>query len=354
LYRRTFLRTSLCITAAPLLNLGRCRLFAADTRTYSTRAVDLVDQSNVIDMLSLLTLNWPLLRRWHDDPEAFTAADLEKLRRSGIKVFHPAVAFDSPSYDMTRTWFARWNAFLTHHSDYFLRVDNACDLARAKATGKIGVILGMQDANHLRNLDDLAAFYGMGQRLTQLTYNSKNLLGDGCKVKDAGLTAFGQDVVARMNALGMAIDVSHCGPRTSLDAIAASKKPVLITHSNCRALAPGVPRCKPDEVIQAAARNGGVLGITSVRRFVRVHDPVTVHDVLDHFDHAVKLVGVEHVGLGSDFDLDAHPTYDTPGLNHPTRVYALTEGLISRGYTDEQIRLILGGNFERALQQIWA
>ena len=305
-------------------------------------------------MLGLLTLDWPLLDRWHQDPSAFTDADFRKLRSSGIDVFHPAVAFETQSHEVTRTWFEKWNRFIAWHPDYFLRVDGPNDLARAKQESRIGIILGMQDANHLRSVDDVDAFYRMGQRLTQLTYNSANDLGDGCKVsQDRGLTAFGLAVVERMNSIGMAIDVSHCGQRTSLDAIAASKKPVLITHSNCRALAPGVARCKPDEVIRAAARSGGVLGITAVRHFVRTKNPVTIEDVLDHFDHAVKLVGVEHVGLGSDFDLDAHPSYDIPGLNNLNRVYELTEGLLRRGYTEADLALMLGGNFERALRQIW-
>jgi membrane dipeptidase len=318
--------------------------------------MDLVGDSNVIDMLGLLTLNWPLLDRWHRDPAQFTDVDFRKLRSSGIDVFHPAVAFDTTqSPEITRAWFEKWNRLITGHPDYFLRVDGPDDLSRAKREGRIGIILGMQDANHLRCVDDVDAFYKMGQRLTQLTYNSANDLGNGCRVShDKGLSAFGLQVVERMNAIGMAIDVSHCGQRTSLDAIAASKKPVLITHSNCRALAPGVARCKPDEVIQAAARNGGVLGITAVRHFVRAKDPVTIEDVLDHFDHAVKLVGVEHVGLGSDFDLDPHPTYDIPGLNHSNRVYELTEGLLRRGYADADISLMLGGNFQRALGQIWS
>jgi membrane dipeptidase len=106
-------------------------------------------------------------------------------------------------------------------------------------------------------------------------------------------------------------------------------------------------------VIRAAARGGGVLGITSVRQFVCGGTPVTIENVLDHFDHAVKLVGVEHVGLGSDFDLDAHPSYDIPGLNHADRIYELTEGLLRRGHTDAHVSLMLGGNFQRALRQIW-
>jgi membrane dipeptidase len=307
-------------------------------------------------MLGLLTLDWPLLDRWHQDPSAFTDGDFQKLRSSGIDVFHPAVAFETgQAHDVTRAWFEKWNWLIARQPDYFLRVDGPGDLKRAKQESRCGIILGMQDANHLRSVDDVDAFYGMGQRLTQLTYNSANDLGDGCKVShDRGLTSFGAAVVERMNSIGMAIDVSHCGQRTSLDTIAASKKPVLITHSNCRALAPGVARCKPDEVIRAAARGGGVLGITAVRHFVRTKDPVTIEDVLDHFDHAVKLVGVEHVGLGSDFDLDAHTAYDIPGLNSVNRVYELTEGLIRRGYTDAHLSLMLGGNLARTLRQIWA
>jgi membrane dipeptidase len=329
---------------------------ASTLRGYSTRVVDLVAESNVIDMLGLLTLNWSLLARWHQNPAAFTDVDFRKVRSSGIDVFHPAVALGTgQSYAVTRTWFEKWNRLLTQHPDFFVRVDFPNDLARAKQEGKIGIILGMQDANHFRCVDDVDAFYGMGQRLTQLTYNSENQVGDGCQVShDKGLTAFGREVVARMNSIGMAIDVSHCGQRTSLDAIALSKKPVLITHSNCRALAPGVARCKSDEVIRAAARNGGVLGITAVRHFVRAKDPVTIEDVLDHFDYAARLVGVEHVGVGSDFDLDAHPSYDIPGLNHSNRIYELTEGLLRRGYSGAHISLMLGGNFQRALQQIWA
>jgi len=355
LHRREFLSRSLTI------GIGTSQLLsgqpqASASRRHSARAIDLVGQSNVIDMLGLPTLNWPLLARWHHAPESFGEAEVQKLRSSGINVFHPAVAFETNrSPEITRDWFEKWNRLIGAHPEYFVRVDRPSDLARAKREEKIGIILGMQDANHLRNLDDLDAFYRMGQRLTQLTYNSQNAVGSGCKAaNEGGLTLFGRQVVARMNEIGMAIDVSHCGPRTTLDAIEASMKPVLITHSNCRAIAPGVARCKTDEAIRAAARKGGVIGLTSVRHFVRTTDPVTIEDALDHFDHAMKLVGVEHIGIGSDFDLDPHPTYDIPGLNNAGRIYNLTEGLIGRGYTNRQIELILGGNFQRALDEIWS
>jgi membrane dipeptidase len=350
LHRRAFLTRSLA------LGVAGSRLRAAAQPEYSTRAADLVAQSNVIDMLGLPTLNWTLLDQWHRAPNTFGEADFQKLRRSGIRVFHPAVAFESDrSPEITRDWFTKWNRLIAAHPDYFVRVDSPADLTRAKQEEKVGIILGMQDANHLRSLDDLDLFHQMGQRLTQLTYNSRNNLGSGCyAANDRGLSQFGQQVVARMNQIGMAIDVSHCGPATTLDAIAASAKPILITHSNCRALARGVARCKTDEAIRAAARKGGVIGLTSVRQFVRATNPVTIEDVLDHFDYAMKLVGVEHIGIGSDFDLDAHPTYDVPGLNRVSRIYALTEGLIRRGYTDRQIELILGANFQRALEDIWS
>ncbi len=325
----------------------------------ATRAVDLVAQSNVIDMLGLLTLDWPLLSRWQSAPGNFGAADFQKLRASGIDVFHPAVAFDTQPYRVTLDWFTKWNAFIAQHPQYFMRVDDSHGLVNAKAQGKIGIILGMQDANHLRSVDDVDSFYRMGQRLTQLTYNSVNRLGAGCKAKDSGLTQFGAEVVARMNSVGMAIDVSHCGDRTTLDAIEASKKPVLITHSNCRAVAGPVARCKSDEAIRAAARKGGVIGLTSVRHFVRAKDPVTIENALDHFDHAVRVAGIEHVGVGSDLDLDGRDRhtgpmlYDIAGLNRTRRIYELTDGLVRRGYTNEQIGLLLGGNFQRVLQQIW-
>jgi membrane dipeptidase len=355
MHRRNLLQGGLCLLAQSAACL------AEESRAYSVRTIDLVAQTNVLDMLSLPTLNWSLLDRWHAKPETFTESEFNRLRASGINVFHPAVAFDTAHpYEVTRSWFDKWNRLIAYHPGYFVRIDSTNDLQRAKRERKIGIILGMQDANHLRTKDDVDTFYAMGQRLAQLTYNSQNRLGDGCKVgSDRGLSVYGQEVVARMNAVGMAIDISHCGERTSLDAIAASAKPVLITHSNCRALAPPVARCKSDAVIRAAARKGGVIGMTSVRHFVRSTDPVTIEDVLDHFDHAVKLVGIEHVGLGSDTDLTgrdpagSRPLYDIAGLNHTQRVYDLTAGLVRRGYTDTQIRLLLGGNFQRALSGIW-
>jgi membrane dipeptidase len=178
-----------------------------------------------------------------------------------------------------------------------------------------------------------------------------------------------------MNKVGMAVDVSHCGDRTTLDAFDISKKPVLITHSNCRALVAGHPRCKTDEAIKKVGAAGSVFGITAVRMFVKADEPTTIEHVLDHFDHVRKLIGPEHLGVGSDIDLygyDAMPPelnrqlragykgsygfrekIDVEGLNHPKRMFDLAEGLVRRKYSDKEIEGILGGNFKRVLSQIW-
>ena len=344
----------------------KCGLLAGGTvsaarREYSRRAVDLVRDSVVIDMLGLLTLDWAKLDRWQREAGAFDSSAFQKLRESGITVFHPAVDLNAPRpFDAIRDWAVHWNAFIGRYPDDFLRVDGPADFARAKSDGKAGIILGLQNSDHFRTVADVAYFYGLGQRVSQLTYNSQNAIGVGCGVgHDSGLTGYGTRVVEEMNRIGMAVDISHTGDRTSLDAIRLSKKPVLITHSNCRALNPH-RRCKPDDIIRAMAARGGVMGITVIRSFVGGREPATIEDVLDHFGHVAKIAGIEHVGVGSDNDLEGRDRWgpglhlDIAGLEGPQRIFNLTEGLIRRGYSDRDIRLILGGNFQRALSEIWA
>jgi membrane dipeptidase len=379
--RRSLLKAA--AVAAPMLNFGRFRLFAATNDHYSTRAVDLVQRATVIDMLNPLSLYAALVDQdptktsWLKDPSSFTTSDMQPFRDSGFNVLHIAVGTGGPdAYDSTLRFLARWNGFIAHHTDWFTRVDSADTLARIKGSGKLGVILGIQNSEHFRTVDDVNFFYSIGQRVSQLTYNSRNLIGTGSTERnDSAISDFGVAVVDRMNKLGMAVDVSHCGDMTSIDACSVSKQPVLITHANCRALNPH-PRCKTDEAIKRMATTGGVMGITGVRMFVKVSEPTTIEDVLNHYDHVAKLVGVEHVGVGSDIDLfgyDAlpdpvrkalHGSYkasygfrekdDIEGLNHPKRTFDLADGLIRRGYSDNDIEGILGGNFKRVLSKIWS
>jgi len=372
LHRREFLRAgalaSASVLAAPFLNRGRFNLFA-DERVkpsapeYSARAIELVGRSMVIDMLGLLTLDWPKLYAWQRDPAAFKSSDFQKLQSSGVKVFHPAVEPNEPRpYEATLQWISGWNRLLTSRPDVLLRIDGAEDFQRSRELGKIGILVGFQNSDHLRTVDDVERFHAIGQRVSQLTYNARNRIGCGCReAQDSGLSPYGVQIVEAMNKVGMAIDVSHCSERTCLDTFAVSKRPVLITHSNCQALAAN-PRCKSDAVIRAMAARGGVMGITAVAAFVNSRGPATVEHVLNHFDRVVRLAGVEHVGLGSDVDLDAldprtgrvQARYQVRGLAPARRVFDLTEGLIRRGYDDRAIELILGGNFQRALAEIWS
>ncbi|MEP7366250.1 MAG: membrane dipeptidase [Acidobacteriota bacterium] len=357
--RRSALAGGVCALAAPFVNRGQFSLFARDTLEYSTRTVDLVRENTVIDMLGLLTLDYRKLAAVQTQELAFPQQEFDLLKHSGVNVIHPAVGFTkgdirgSSAADLTR-----WNHFVATYADRFLRVDTPADLERTKTSGKIGVILGLQNSAHFETLADVDTFYAMGQRVSQLTYTN-NALGGGSGDPRRGLTPYGSAVVDRMNRLGMAVDVSHCSDRTTLDAIATSRKPVLVTHSNCRTLVPSSGRCKTDEAIRNLAASGGVFGITLVRGFVRPGGSATIEDALQHIDHVIAIAGVEHVGLGTDVDQQGRDRngaarFDLDGANYSRKIYDLTEGLVRRNYTRADIAAILGGNFRRALGEIWA
>src|SRR5436190_3464715 len=369
---------------APMINCGRFELFAQSTRKYSTRAIDLLQKSTVLDMLNPFTLIGVVAMfkgdkraTWFTNPETFSAQDFQRFKDSRIDVMHIGVGTSGPdAYEQTLKFISAWNGFLAHHGASLLRIDGPARIDAAKNSGKIGIIIGVQNSEHFRTPDDVDYFYTLGQRISLLTYNSRNLIGNGrTERRDDGISDFGLKIVERMNKIGMAVDTAHCGDRTTLEAFETSKVPVLITHANCRALNPEQPRCKTDEAIRKMAEKGGVMGITGVRNFVSPKEPTTIENVLDHYDHVAKLVGVEHVGVGSDIDLDGydalpedyrkwlHSLYkssyafrekdDTEGVNHYKRMFDLTDGLIRRGYSDANIELILGGNFRRVLGKIW-
>ncbi|MBV6522039.1 MAG: hypothetical protein MNPFHGCM_02183 [Gemmatimonadaceae bacterium] len=370
------IRSVALVATAPYVNLGRYRIFPSNDAEYSARCVKLVRESVVIDMLGLLSLG-PNNEKWMRNPDSFTEADLQRFRNSGITAFHTASGTGGPDvYERTFWFLSGFNGFAAARSDAFTRIDSVDDFARAKAAGKIGILLGVQNSAHFRTVNDIETFHALGQRVSQLTYNTRNYIGNGStERRDDGLSDYGVAVVEKMNEVGMAVDVSHCGDRTSLDAFEVSKAPVLITHSNARALNSGHPRCKPDDVIKACGKAGSVMGITGVRNFVKGSEPTTIEDVIDHFDYVAKLIGVEHVGVGSDIDLDGYddmPTeqyrqlkasykgsyafrdkIDIEGIDHPKRMFDLTEALIRRGYSDQHIVGFLGGNWVRVLRESW-
>ncbi|MBJ7498719.1 MAG: membrane dipeptidase [Sphingopyxis sp.] len=358
--------------SAPMINRGAYAFAAAPAKIYSRRAVDLVASSLVIDMLA------PLKITMSPDYVAHRLTDAEtaEFRASGITGFHNAYGLGGPgAKGQALEFLAGWQGFAGRNSHVFTLVDSVADLDRAKADKKCAVIMGIQNAEQFEKIEDVALFRRLGLRCAQLTYNTQNMIGSGSTERvDGGVSDYGAAIVAEMEKQKMLIDVSHCGDRTTLDAIAIAKGPIAITHSNARALVDH-PRVKTDAAIKALAAKGGVMGITGVRMFVRTSDPTNVGHMADHIDHVAKLVGVDHVGIGSDADLNGYDDMppqeyaalkgsykgsyafrdkiDIDGFDHPLKTFDLVEELIRRDYSNDNIRAVLGGNFRRLLAQVW-
>src|SRR3984885_3441798 len=358
--------------ALPRVNFAQVVAPAAAKSSYPAKVIDLLERSLVIDMLGPLKLDFT--------PQAYSTplsdADAAMFRSSGITAFHNSVGVGgAAAYDDALQFIAAWSGFVGRNTEVFSLVGRAQDIDHAKAKQKIAVIMGLQNADEFRDVKDVKAFYELGLRCAQLTYNSQNLIGSGSTDPgDGGGRDYRGEIIKAMNQVGMLIDVSHSGDRTTLDAIELSPKPIAFTHSNCRALN-NHPRLKTDEAIRKLAAKGGVMGITGVRNFVKNKEPTTVEDIVDHIDHVVKLVGIEHVGIGTDSDLlgyDHMPPdqykklkagykssyafrdkIDTDGFNHPRKMYDLTAALIHRGYMAANIQAVLGGNFRRLLGSTW-
>jgi len=371
--RRSLQTMAGALAALALPSLGFSKAAPADPKNqYPAKVLDLVQRSLIIDMLGPLKLDFR--------PEAYavplTDEEAAMFRSSGITAFHNSVGVGGPSaYEDALQFIAAWSGFAGRNSDVFTLVGRAQDLDHAKAKQKIAVIMGLQNADEFREPKEVKAFYELGLRCAQLTYNSQNFIGSGSTDRvDGGISDYGVEIIKAMNEVGMLVDVSHSGDRTTLDAIELSPKPIAFTHSNCRALN-NHPRLKTDEAIRKLAAKGGVMGITGVRNFVKDKEPTTVEDIVDHIDHVVKLVGIEHVGIGTDSDLmgyDHMPPdqykqlkagykssyafrdkIDTDGFNHPRKMYDLTAALVRRGYSDSNIQAVLGGNFRRLLGSTW-
>jgi membrane dipeptidase len=373
LTRRHLIKGALAAGAFPMINRGSFAFAAAPAHQYSARAVTVVRDSLVIDMLAPLKLDFD--PKFFDHP--FGPKDIADFKASGITGFHHSIGIGGPTAKTDALDFlASYQGWVGRQADYFTLVGTAGDLDHAKAEGKFAIIMGLQNADQFEKPEDVLYFYRLGLRCAQLTYNSQNWIGSGSTDRvDGGVSDFGEEIIKAMNKTGMLVDTSHCGERTTLDAIELSPKPIAITHSNCKAIAQH-PRNKSDEVIRKLAAKGGVMGISGVRMFVSTKDPTTVANMVDHIDHVVKLAGIEHVGIGSDADLngyddmppdqyrDLKASYkasyafrdkiDIDGFDHPQKIYDLTEELIRRGYSDANIRLILGGNFRRLLGATWA
>jgi membrane dipeptidase len=256
------------------------------------------------------------------------------------------------------------------------------DILAAKAAGEAAVILGFQNATGIEDkLPYLEVFHRLGLRVMQLTYQRRNLLADGSgEAANGGLSMFGRQVVTEMNRLGILIDLSHTGERSTLETIELSAAPVAVTHACLQKFNP-TPRNKTDEEVRALAARGGVFGMNAIARFVAPEGKekgATIDQFVDQIDYLVELVGVDHVGIGLDINEGLTPElfeerrrgflqqyselaggefpfehYYVFGLNSMANAVLITETLVDRGYSDDDVLKILGGNFLRLFGDAW-
>ncbi|WP_162806704.1 dipeptidase [Sphingosinicella terrae] len=278
---------------------------------------------------------------------------------------------------------AGWNRFLADHPALFSRVERAADIEAARAAGRVGLIYNFQDTVALEAVPDrVDTFASLGVRVIQLTYNKRNLAGDGCLERaDAGLSDFGREVIGRINRARLLLDLSHAGPRTIAEGIAASTAPPAITHSGCRALA-DLPRNTHDAQMRALAEKGGVFGLY-LMPFLRTAGQPGREDLLRHLDHAIDVCGEDHVGIGTDNPFLGYTVNDetraeqrrffeersrrgiaapgeaadvlnlVEGYNDAARYDRMAADLRRRGWSSARIDKVLGGNFVRLFGEVW-
>ena len=309
------------------------------------------------------------------------------LRASGLTVLFDNLMDGTACVTGSAPW--RWNDIITdlgmrladlaHAGPEFMLVKTVADVDEAHRTGRTGLVFGLESATPIENeLDRLDVLYGLGIRQIGIAYSDANALGSGLSEQtDGGLTAFGHRAVARMNQLGLAIDLSHASDRTALDTCAASTRPVLITHAGARSVWP-TARMKPDEVLRAVADTGGVIGMSAAPHTTLsgAHPRHTIESVMDHLRYCADLVGIEHVAFGPDTLYGDHvalhrifahllslaamrgPAFDpveyVDGLENPTENFAnICDWLVQHDFSDAEIRAVLGGNIRRVLQSVW-
>ena len=311
-------------------------------------------------------------------------ADARSAGLSAVNITLGHVAGSGDAFCETVRDITGWNAFVAQHAGALRRVQHVADIADAAEAGQVGVIYGFQNTEMLgRELERVRLFAKMGVRVIQLTYNGRNAVGDGATVPDdQGLSRFGAEVVERIQAEGILLDLSHSSEKTCLDALALAQRPAAITHSACRAVADH-PRNKSDAELRLLADRGGVIGLYFMP-YLRLAGQPLAADLVAHLEHAIDVCGEDHVGLGTDGGTTAHDdmtayrrqledeiakrrqlgigapgeTADVatflPDLCGPTQFQRLADLLAARGHAAARIEKILGGNFRRLMADAWA
>ena len=324
-------------------------------------AKQLHERSIVIDGLNV--------SRWGEE------AVYRHLHEGGLTAINATVAVWEGTQGTLRN-IARFYKDLETYSRYIRQVTCLDDIRKAKEEGRVGIIFGFQNSSPIADdLDLVEVFYRLGVRAIQITYNDLNLVGAGCyERQDVGLSQFGVDLVAEMNRLGMVIDLSHVGHRTTMDAIETSEDPVWFSHTNPRSLCEH-PRNKTDEEVKALVAKGGIVGANSFPTFLARGYDSTLEDVLDVVDYWVDLVGIDSVGIGLDFTelhtkewfnwlmagkLKGSTVFPLPypiplpaGITRADEMPNLTAGLAGRGYSGEEVQKIMGLNVFRLFERVW-
>jgi membrane dipeptidase len=351
-------------------------------RNASASAADLYRNAIVIDGLG----GFGNSKGVPGDP--LTDAYIQDIRDSGITCVHATilpVGSTPPDSAFTEAvlGIGNFEREIDAHPDVLTRIRRAADIGEAKKSGRTGIVYGFQDAvtfeTDLSRLDEL---HRLGIRVVQPTYNRRNLLGDGClEPANAGLSKTGVEAIAKMNELGVLVDLSHCGRQTAADAIKASKKPVAFTHTGSAAQNDH-PRNRTDAELRAMAEKGGVAGIYIMPFLCEGRQPIAA-DVIRHLEHMIEVAGEDHVSIGTDGSVSAEVVDEefkkifagfvqdrrkagigAPGetedgylfaneLNTPRRLDTLAGMLSSRGHSDARIEKILGANLMRVFADTW-
>ena len=292
-------------------------------------------------------------------------------RDKGVDYLSINVGFDVMDWQQTLATLAAYRRWVLGREDRFVLAGCLADIDRARTEGKFALSFDIEGMNALNgNLDMVGLYHGLGVRQMLFAYNLNNQAAGGCHDEDVGLSNFGKAVVGEMNRLGMIVDCSHASHRTTMDIMAASARPVVFSHSNPAAVWEHQRNIRDDQ-IKACAETGGVVGINGMGIFLGAND-TSNETVLRHICYLADLVGPAHIGFGFDYspplDIDvgdilrsrpdywpAGNLYDTPHIGHagPAQLQALVEGLIGRGFSDDEIRGMLGGNFRRVAEQVW-
>jgi membrane dipeptidase len=304
----------------------------------------------------------------------FDRSIFEDMRRGGITAANCTSSVWENFTDTMRNT-AKWKTWLRENADLITQVYTTDDIRRAKQENKTGIILGWQNSTGLEDhADYLPLFHELGVRIIQLTYNTQNLVGSGCyESRDSGLSDYGRDVLAEMNRLGILCDLSHVGPKTSEDAIVASKQRVAYSHCLPAALK-AHPRNKSDEQLRFIAERNGFVGVTMFPPFLKKGAAATVDDYVEAIEYVINLCGENIVGVGTDFtqgydqaffDWITHDkghgrkltefgaVINPEGMREIGDFPNLTAAMQRRGWSEGRIRKVMGENWVQLLEDVW-